>query len=45
LVWIARDYGLKVQARRADRVNVFVDGEYAFSVQDILAAGLRLARS
>ena len=33
---------LRIQARRTDRVNVFVDGEYAFSLQSILAAELRL---
>jgi len=32
---------IKTQERRKDRVSIFLDGEYAFSLQDILAAGLR----
>ena len=32
---------LRVQARRRDRVSVSLDGEYAFSLQSTLAAGLR----
>jgi regulatory protein len=31
---------LTVQRRRRNRVNVFLDGEYAFSLQDALAASL-----
>lgn len=31
---------LQLQQRRRDRVNIFVDGEYAFSLQSILAAEL-----
>jgi regulatory protein len=33
---------LKRQQRRRDRVNVFLDGEFAFGLQDILAARLAL---
>lgn len=33
---------LRIQQHRKDRVNVFLDGEYAFSLQTIVAAGLRL---
>ena len=32
--------GLRVQGRRRDRVSVSLDGEYAFSLQSTLAAGL-----
>jgi len=32
---------IKPQERRKDRVNIFLDDEYAFSLQSILAAGLR----
>jgi len=32
---------LRIQKKRANRVNVFVDEEYAFSLQDMVAAGLR----
>lgn len=35
---------LTVQRRRRNRVNVFLDGEYAFSLQDTLAATLRLGQ-
>lgn len=35
---------LRVQQRRKDRVNVFLDGEYAFSLQSIVAAPLRLGQ-
>jgi len=31
---------LRMQKRRRNRVNVFLDGEYAFSLQSTLAAGL-----
>lgn len=33
---------LRIQKRRKNRVNVFLDGEYAFSLQDTVAATLRL---
>ena len=36
---------LRIQARRTDRVNVFVDDEYAFSLQSVLAAELHLGQS
>lgn len=32
---------IQAQERRRDRVNVFLDDEYAFSLQSILAVGLR----
>jgi len=35
---------LRVQQRRKDRVNVFLDGAYAFSLQLILAAELRVGQ-
>ncbi len=35
---------LRVQQRRKDRVNVFLDDEYAFSLQSIVAAPLRLGQ-
>jgi regulatory protein len=35
---------LQIQQRRKDRVNVFLDGEYALSLQDILAARLRVGQ-
>lgn len=35
---------LQTQARRPDRVDVFIDGVYAFSVQDILAARLSVGQ-
>lgn len=36
---------LTVQKRNKDRVNVFLDGEYAFSLAMHIAAGLRLGQS
>ncbi len=35
---------LKVQARNKSRVNVYLDGEYAFSLADLVAAPLRLGQ-
>ena len=35
---------LTAQRRRRNRVNVFLDGEYAFSLQDTLAATLHLGQ-
>jgi len=35
---------LTVQRRRRSRINVFLDGEYAFSLQETLAATLRLGQ-
>ena len=36
---------LQIQARRRDRVSVFIDGAYAFSLQSILAAELHLGQA
>ncbi len=35
---------LQIQARRPNRVDVFIDGAYAFSLQDILAARLAVGQ-
>lgn len=35
---------LKVQARNRSRVNVYLDGSYAFSLSDLVAAPLRVGR-
>lgn len=35
---------LTVQRRRRSRINIFLDGEYAFSLQDTLAATLHLGQ-
>ena len=35
---------LRVQKRRTNRVSVFIDDEYAFSLQDVIAAQLRLGQ-
>lgn len=37
---MAKITALKTQKRRRDRVNIFIDDEYAFSLQSILAAQL-----
>lgn len=37
--------GIETQKRRPDRVNIHLDGEYAFSLASILAAGLKLGTS
>jgi len=36
---------LKQQKRRRDRANVYLDGEYAFSLQKIVAARLRIGQT
>ncbi|MBM3187795.1 MAG: RecX family transcriptional regulator [Chloroflexi bacterium] len=36
---------LRVQKRRKDRVNVYLDGCYAFSLQDVVAAGLHVGQT
>jgi regulatory protein len=36
---------LKQQKRRRDRANVYLDGEYAFSLQKIVAARLRVGQT
>ena len=38
---MAKITGLKVQKRNKDRVNVYLDGEYAFGISRIVAAWLR----
>lgn len=35
---------LRLQSRRTDRVNVFIDGEFALGLAKILAAGLRVGQ-
>lgn len=35
---------LRLQKRRKDRVNVYLDGQYAFGVKDIVAARLRVGQ-
>jgi len=35
---------LKLQARNKSRVNVYLDGEYAFSLADLVAAPLRIGQ-
>jgi len=41
---MAKITALKIQKRRQDRVNVFIDDQYAFSLQDTLAARLHLGQ-
>jgi regulatory protein len=36
---------IKVQKRRRNRVNVYLDGDFAFGLQDILGARLRVGQS
>lgn len=36
---------LRSQQRRRDRVNIYIDGAYAFSLQDILAAELHIGQT
>lgn len=36
---------LRVQQRRKDRVNVYLDGHFAFGVKDIVAARLRVGQT